>query len=1357
MSDSTTNTTVNLLVNGQQAAETLTNLRKRASDLQAEIAKAAAAGDKVQLKKLRREFNDVNRQIKQIESSTQQAENVLHRLDRATPQELNKALGTLTKQLNYIERGSVAWDKQTEKIRMLKDEISRVNAEMARNTTLIDRFNNAFQRWQTIGAGIIGAVTGLTLAGRKAVNSFAEMDEQLANTRKYTGMTVEDVEKLNDAFKQMSTRTPRDQLNLLAQEAGRLGKTTLEDVQGYVEAADIINVALVDLGSGATQVIAKLTNIFGVEEALGTRDAMLAVGSAVNVLSQNCTADKKYLVEFAQRMAGIGSVSKMTIPEILAFGATLDANGQKCEMSASSLGKLIMKLYQEPAEMAKQVGLDVTKFTETMQRSTNEGVLMFMQRIKEMGSKDGLAVLAPMFKELGVDGVRMSQVMATLADKLDMVRWEQEEANKAFREASSATNEYNIFNNTAQAGIDKARKHFSELTIELGQKLLPVMRHVLTTSSMTMRGLNILVDFIIKYRRELLTVIAAIAGYTLAVKAATIASKAYAITLAIVNKGQAVLQAGAILLKAVFFALTGQINRAKSAMIAFNMLSKANPWGLLVAAISAAVTAITLYVRKQREVTAADKAMKEVKDVIISQYAEEKGKIDRLTAAVNDEKKALVDRRKALDELRKIVPNYHAELTQEGKLIKNNKEAIEEYLVALNKEIALKAYQDKLEEQYRKRAELEMKLDDQKQERQTEYNKYVEKSKTATTYDRAGNQNLTLDAYRASGHWMKYLSADKDVKKTESALKDIDDVIEAINKKVSEYAEGMKVVKKETEDVVDETIVIPTTEDEPAKVKNKFQAEDDWREKEQALNRIAYAKGEKDFDAYTKRMLEIDVEYHDKKLQHTDLEGNEQVVIQADYYEALKKQQDNHLKGTAEQENEAYQEQLINLQQRYVDGEMTARQYQNATELAELQHLQNLVNIYKEGSKERLKAQQNYQRTSLKYQERHIKEDERIQQQLQSQFFTKEFHVADPDSYERDMRNLEIVYNQMLQATQDNAKERLKVEKAFHEAKYQLARKYNMKEAADTENSFRSAIDNSVEWLESDGGQAMVQTFNMLVSQMSAIFSSLSDIVQAELDIQTAAIEKRYADATSDAEGNKYREVQLEKQKNREIAQAKQEANRKMFAMQVLQAVAQTATSAIAAYSSAAAIPVVGFVMAPIAAAMALAAGAIQIAAIKKQQQASEATGYRQGGFTKKGRPDEVAGVVHAGEWVASQALVNDPNARPLINALDYAQRTNSIASLRASDVSRTITAPAVIASALTSERTTPTRQPALRSVSLPKEKTETSLTDTLALLNRRLSEPFVTVNTVSGDQGIRKAQDEYEQLLKNKTPKSRR
>lgn len=1353
MSDSTTNTTVNLLVNGQQAQETLANLRKRALDLQAAIAQAAATGDKVQLKKLRKEFNDVNRQIKQIESSTQQADNVLRRLDRATPNELNKALQTLTKQLNYIERGSTAWNTQTEKIRLLKDEIARVNREMQRSMTFVERFNMAFQKWQTIGAGVIGALTGLTLAGRKAVSNFAEMDEQLANTRKYTGMTTEQVLELNEAFKKISTRTARTQLNELAQEAGRLGKTTQEDVLGYVQAADIINVALVDLGAGATQVIAKLSNIFGVEEALGTRDAMLAVGSAVNVLSQNCTADKKYLVEFAQRMAGIGSVSKMTIPEILAFGATLDANGQKCEMSASSLGKLIMKLYQEPAEMARQVGLDIDEFTQTMQRSTNEGVLMFMQRIKEMGSKDGLAILAPMFKELGVDGVRMSQVMATLADKLDMVRWEQEEANKAFQEATSATKEYAIFNNTAQAGIEKARKRLSELSVELGEKLLPVMKHVLTTSSLTMRALNMLVDFFIKYRKEIMAAIATITAYTLAVNAALIKDKAFAAFMAIKTAVMHLHRVAVLASSVAYNRLTGNVTRANAAMKLLNATMKMNPWGLLAAAIVAAVSAITIYIKKQREITATDKALKELQTDINAQYAEQKGKIDRLTAAVNDEKKALIDRRKALDELRKIVPAYHAELTAEGQLINNNKEAIEDYLAALNKEIALKAYQNKLEEQYRKRAELEMQLDEQttiRDERKQQW------SGMTVETDRAGNKQVA-SAWKKDKAWNKYLSADKDVQKTTAALKDVDETIAAINTKIGEYAEGMSQVKTKTAEVEEATYTLPT---ETEKSKNKFQAEDDWKEREQALNRIAYAKGEQDYEAYTQRMLAIEVEYHEKKLAHTDLEGNEEVTIQAAYYEALKKQQDHYLQGTAEQENEAYQAQLIILQQRYVDGEMTARQFQNATELAELQHLQNLVNIYEEGSKERLKAQQNYQRTSLKYQERHIREDQQLQEQLQSQFFTKQFHIADPDTYQRDLRNLDIVYQQMLKATENNATERLKVERAYHEAKYQLARKYNMKEQAATENAFRNAIDNSVEWLQSDGGQAMVQTFDLLVSQMSQIFSSLSDIIQAELDIQTAQIEAKYDREISYAEGNKSHEVALEKQKQTEMAKAKQEANRKMFAMQVIQAVAQTAQAAISAYSSAAAIPVVGFVMAPIAAAMAVAAGALQIAAIKKQQQASEATGYMKGGFTKQGRKDEVAGVVHAGEWVASQALVNDPNARPLINALDYAQRTNTIASLRAEDISRTITAPAVIAERLSSQgsigsnlrqRSQPSQQPKTERTNANQE-----LTKTLARLTARLDEPFVTVNTVTGDVGIKKAQEEYEQLIRNKTPKSR-
>ena len=48
-------------------------------------------------------------------------------------------------------------------------------------------------------------------------------------------------------------------------------------------------------------------------------------------------------------------------------------------------------------------------------------------------------------------------------------------------------------------------------------------------------------------------------------------------------------------------------------------------------------------------------------------------------------------------------------------------------------------------------------------------------------------------------------------------------------------------------------------------------------------------------------------------------------------------------------------------------------------------------------------------------------------------------------------------------------------------------------------------------------------------------------------------------------------------------------------------------------------------------------------------------------------------------------------------------------------------------------------------------------LRETIARLNERLDEPFVTAGTVTGDKGIKQEQDEYQRLMNNKSPKSKR
>lgn len=1359
MSDYSTNASVNLTINGQQAEQTLVNLKQAALNLTNEIAKAAAAGDKVTLKKLRRELNDTNRKIKEIESATMQVDAVMRRLDKATPRDLQKSLATLNKQLDYMERGSNAWNEQVKKIKLVKNEISKVNAELGKSQTMLERFNNTWQRWQTVAVGGVAALTGAVMAGKQAVQMYAEMDQEMASVRKYTGLTAEQVEHLNEEFKKIDTRSSREQLNQLAQEAGRLGKTSEKDVLGFVRAADQINVALDDLGEGATLQLSKLTNIFGDEERLGTEQSLLAVGSVINELSQNCTASAGYLSSFAQRLAGVGAQAGMTVPQIMAFGAVLDSQGQKVEMSATALSKLIMNLFKETETIATATGLNLNEFNAALQRSTNEGLLMLLRRLHELG---GMDVLAPVFKDMGENGARASAVISALAGNIDMLIWEQEEANKAYEEATSVTKEFNVQNTTVQANLDKARKGFKEMAIQLGQELAPVMKHFVSSTSASMRVLLTMIKFVKENKVAITSLAAAIATYTVAVNLAAIKDKLH--TAYIVAKSAAMhLHKVAVLAASVAYnRMTGNVTRANAAMKLLNATMKTNPWGLLASLIVGAGVALAGYIKKQREAVTTTNALDGVRKVAAQNMVEETNKINLLVAAANNEKLSLEERKKAVDKLNSIIPNYNAQLDATTGKYQANKEALEDYLEALRYKYELEGAKDKLAEIGRQKAELNIK----KAEQNAEIAKLGEERATASTLaqnqKKTGSKALDLlnqgGAMQASGYMVADI--DEDIQAAERKLAETDKELQALVEQekiiLGEYGEGLMKAEAEFKEIVDDVdvvvptpTVVPTPEPESTTSTNKFQAEDDWKEREEALNRIAYAKGEKDYDAYTKRMLAIQVEYHQKKLAHTDLVGNEQVTIEASYYEALRKQATNAIEGTVEQENEAYQQQLAALQQRYIDGEMTARQYQKAMELQELEHLRKLAGLYEEGSKERLKAEKNYQDASRRQQMKHLEEDRKLQEKMREEYFTKAYQVPDNDSYQRDLRNLEIVHKEMLKACGNNSKERLQIERAFQEAKYQLGRKYNVKNAKELKKSFRSAMDDVADWLESDGGQAFSQSLDTVLSGMSAIFSEVSDLVQAQLDIETAKITSVYDAQISAAEGNKYKEVQLEQQKQKELGKAKAEANKKMFAMQVIQAVAQTAMSAIAAYSSAAAIPVVGFVMAPIAAAMAIAAGALQIASIKKQQEASAAVGYASGGFTPAGPPEKEVGVVHAGEWVASQKLLANPEARAIINTLDYAQRTNTIGSLRAQDVSSTITAPVKIAKASEDGR--------LNATLAATAKTLATYSSTMKDLSSRLNEPFVTVNTVTGDTGIKKAQDEYEQLIRNKTPKSRR
>jgi len=1433
MSDINANATVTLTVNGKQAQNMLEQLKRQASDLEDKITKAAAAGDKVQLKKFQRELKQTRRQIGQIESATQGVENVLKRLDKASPKELNRTLKELKRSLNGIERGTDEWNKQCESIKRVKAEIANVNEELREtekeHVGLVDRINGFVDKWGNIIAGVAAVGTGLVLAGRKAVNAFAEMDAEMANVRKFTGLADDEVKELNEDFKKMDTRTSREDLNKLAEEAGRLGKSSKEDVLGFVKAADQINVALDELGDGATLTLSKLTNIFGDEARLGTERSLLAVGSVINDLSQNCTASAGYLAEFGKRMAGVGAQAGMTIPQIMAFAAVLDSQGQACEMSATALSQLIMNLFKEPSKIAKATGMDLDELNKALKRSTNEGLLMLLQKLKELGNMD---VLAPVFKNMGENGARASQVLATLAGNVEMVKWQQEQATQSFEDATSVTNEFNVQNSTVEAELDKARKRVTELAIELGEKLMPIMKHVISTTTLTLKAMSTTIDFLARNKEAIIVLTSMVVAYTIAVKANAIALKAQAAWHA-VCKGTAIayhavvntLQAGHIAFNLVLAKLQGNWARQSSLMVDLKRkgLSLASGWGVLLAAAVALGYGIYKTLSKMNEMSASEKALAEVRQKGQEGIVEEKNKIEALIKVAKDEKLSLDDRQKAVNALNKIIPNYNAQLDATTGKYMENKKALDDYLNSLAKKYELEGAKDLLKEIGKEKAKLAMelkeaddaierdkqinassnfvggregramdtgaatytahlknnkasiqkKIDEQNQKEHAIFDVYgndlgkqaaaeINKKPVITNTGGGGGgvpvvdddkKNKKSDKFKAEQDWQKEQNA-LNKKAYMEGEKDYEAYVERMEEIEQEYYQKVLANKKITaEEKAEAEANLAEAKKKQADRKN---SPDDWKAKEEALNRIAYAKGEKDYEQYTARMDEINVQYWKKKMERSDVSAKDLLEAQAQYQEAVKKQEENATSASREREDKAYNAQLAELKQRYIDGLSDTKTYEDAVELAELEHLRKVVQLYREGTKERLAAEKEYQNKVFANQQKIIQRQQQVKQQLKEEYFG-----ANADErltkYDSDMAALEQVYHAEVKAAGDNAAEKLRIEEAFEKAKLALRKKYAIDSIGVTKNGMEKANEKLANWLESDAGQAVTQSFSTVMSGMGEIFSGVSSLVQAELEKETAAINARYSAEISAAEGNNYKVAKLEKEKQAALAKAKNEANKKLFAMQVIQAVAQTAQNAISAYGSAAAIPVVGYIMAPIAAAMAIAAGMIQIAAIKKQQQASEAQGYAQGGFTPQGRVNEEVGVVHAGEWVASQKLLASPVARPLINALDYAQRTNTIGSLRADDVSRAI-APNVVSTQQVQPVVVQAPTDNVASAALAQSAAVLSkYEETMSRLSQRLNEPFVTVNTVTGDTGIKQAQEEYDTLIRNKSPKSRR
>lgn len=543
-----------------------------------------------------------------------------------------KELGNRQRELNAILRNLdpslPQWKQYNQQLKEVNARIRELRNESKETQFSISKLADGFNRYATIGASVIASLTGVALTARKCVDEYAEMEEAQSQVIKYTGMTKEGTEALNESFKQMDTRTPREELNRLAGEAGKLGISSRDQVLEFVEAADMINVALgEDLGEDAVKNIGKLSQMFD-DGSRSLKENMLAIGSAVNQVAQSSSASEPYLVEFTARMGGVAKQADLAVTDVMGFASALDQNMLRSEMASTALQSLILKIYQEPAKYAKLAGMDVQEFVNLVNTDVNEALLQFLGTLGKMG---GMAQMSPILKEMKLSGAEAAGVISALAGNIDQVRREQENANEAFIDGTSIVNEFGVQNNTVQAGLDKAKKHFKDVRVELGEQLLPVMKYMVTTGSLTVKGLKQVVSIMVDYKSEILTAGAAVVTYTLYLKAVTLWTNRHTVA----------------------------TKTATVATTLFNKALKMSPWGLALAGVASLISYFAIFKDKTDEATTSLGSMnneldrtKETMDLI----SKTKLSADNFQFLTNQQKQQMkADAQKGIEELDDLI------------------------------------------------------------------------------------------------------------------------------------------------------------------------------------------------------------------------------------------------------------------------------------------------------------------------------------------------------------------------------------------------------------------------------------------------------------------------------------------------------------------------------------------------------------------------------------------------------------------------------------------------------------------------------------------------------------------------------
>lgn len=1169
--------TVELQVNGEQARKEMQLMEQHALSLKARIVEAQNAGDTKKVKQLQKELKETNTALRAMRDNARNIDAAMNNIGLATPKELRRLLKDIDAKLNsgHIARGSEEWKKYQAQLKLVNAEIRKVNDEIKETEGWLTRFNNRFAKWGALAASGIAAITGISMTLNKMRKDRDDKEASAANLKALTG--------LDDVSIQWLAR----QTEILSTSMHKSGLRVTQSSKEILEAYMLVGSAKPDL--------------------LGNKEALNAVTIEAMRLSKAAKMDLKEAVDavtLSMNQYGASSEKAADYANVMAAGSkygsaavqSITAAVTKAGVSASTANVPIEQLVGSIETLAEKgivnevAGTGLKMFFLRLQTGADEtnpkivGLQTALKNLQKLSTEE-------IVKRFGAETYTVAQTLIDGADKVEYYTKAVTGTNVAMEQAA-------INSETNEARLAQLKNKIRETGIELMEKLNPSLNMLTGWTTKLLSMAPALIDWLVKYKGALASTCVTL----LALIAYKKADVAWAKLQVVWNE------------------------KIVASLLSLGKFVKANPYAFLAVGVAALIGRLIDLKREQNRVTESQKSMLRISNDLNDKYGEQESKIRLLTNVIHNQNFSYDERRRCIDELKKIVPGYNGMLNEEGKLMNDNTGAIKDYLVQLEKQIKLEAAREELAGLYqeqRKTEKLKRKQQEEVKRANANFNsaQFMASART-TNLGTQGTRALAKATDASTQQARSQLTiANQELNKTQARLDQLNQAIKDVNAEIAASDIQLDVVKNDDKKNGGGTL----TEGERSKAKK---------------------------DALVK-------------------------------------------------EEKEYFSELAHLKQLYIDSDlMTQEEYARLVEDLEMQHLNRQLDIAGMEPDEIEKINQKILDAQIKFKERCRQEDDKEYKEAQQPALT-----AREKRYQLDIEAAARYHYQNLTSEEDY-----------------------LRLLSDLEYGYCSDMLANYQLTEQQKADFQKQINANRLKEDEREYQKRKEAQDKE-----RALAQKYTDMAKGI-AEDYGQTLGEMIANGELTMKSFLRETLLMAVDALEKVIEIAAVEITAKNAAATAPL-SFI--------GIAKAAAQIAAIKVAFAAVKGMigNFYTGGFTGSGEWDRPQGIVHSNEFVANRFAVANPAIRPVLNLIDHAQRTNTVGSLTASDVSAVVAPSAVVP---VSEGGT--------EVDLELYRLVVECTETMKKVKSRLQEPLVAETYVTGKHGINQAQKEYNRLNNNKS-----